>query len=429
LTAERLAKYDVLFICWPDLNYTAAELLAVEEWVNGGGSLLVLGDRDQLTGPNRGDLAINELLQNFDMTLGTTNIMTFDTVLPGTHVTVEGVAGLSIGWRNHLVVIGNATAVFLDGTDPVVAAQEFGQGRAILSADINIFDGELMDDFINVRFALNALNWLTANDAEVLVYTDWYSSLGYRDPVSLALNDLGIPHQLVVRTEYIDDHLDARSWDLFILNAVNDPLTGLDLDEIYAYVNAGGRLIMSSYNMDAHPTHPLWSKLGVEWSSTISGIPTIYNWAPSHAVFNQPHDHSAINYTSGNLIGDDGDAVTVLSGFTALAGITADNQAGNAAIIVSNDKQTLFNPFLIDNFNTDSDDSTYEDRIELWQNQITYMMTPVGGGFPIDTTTLLIIAGAAVGLIVILAVLSRRRGGGSTPKKKPKKKTTKKKKK
>jgi len=62
-TAERLAKYDVLVIIWPDVDYTAAERLAVDTWVQGGGCLLVLGDRTGLSGGGAGDTYINQLLQ------------------------------------------------------------------------------------------------------------------------------------------------------------------------------------------------------------------------------------------------------------------------------------------------------------------------------------------------------------------------------
>jgi len=423
LTAERLAKYDVLIVDWPDINYTTAEYLAVDEWVNGGGSLLVLGDRTGLGGD--GYIYINTMLKNFDMSLGTTNVQDYTTCTPGTHVTLEGCTSLSIGWRNYLSVLGTADTIWTESGNPVVAGQLYGQGRAILSGDMNIFDNGQLPQAYNFRFALNVLNWLTAGEADILVFTDYGYTDGYRDPVCLALDDLGIPFQLVLTSEYIDDFLDSKSWELFILNEVNYPLTGLELDAVYAYVNDGGKLLMSYYDMDAHPSHPLWSKLGVEYSSTISGAPMIYLWDPSHPIFTKPNDHSGFNYTSGAFIGDDGDAVTIRTGYTALAGITADVQAGNAAIVASNDKQTLFNPFLIDNFVTDEDDSTYEDRVELWQNEVTYMLVPSGGGFPLDTTTLLIIGGAALALIVILALVMRRRSSAPAPK--PKKKSTKKK--
>ncbi len=427
LTAERLAKYDVLVINWPDLDYTSAERAAVETWIAGGGSLLALGDRTGLVGGDTGDVFMNQLIQNLDMSLGTTDVLNYQTMTPGTHVTLEGCTGLYIGYRNYLVVIGNATPIWFDGTDAVVAGQEFGEGRVILSADMNIFDNSELPEDNNVRFALNVLNWLTAAEAEILLYSDY---LGWYDAPSRALRDLGLSYQLFTTRAYLDDFLDSKSWELLIYNAPNQFQELLILDELYAYVDDGGKLIMTYFAVNNVPTHPLWSKLGVEYASTLSGTPSMYVWDASHPIFSEPNDHGMYNYTSISLFADDGDAVTVQDGFTALAGTTADVQDGRAAIVVSDDKQTLFNAFVIDNFGTDEDDSTYEDRVELWQNEITFMLLPPDGGgtpFNLDPTTLAIIGAAAVGIIVIGALVMRRRGGGSAPKSKPKKKTTKKK--
>ncbi|MFW9803367.1 MAG: hypothetical protein ACFFFC_11975 [Candidatus Thorarchaeota archaeon] len=186
---------------------------------------------------------------------------------------------------------------------------------------------------------------------------------------------------------------------------------------------------MSCFDIDNDSTHPLWFKLGVEFSSTLSGEPSMYIWDVSHDIFTEPNDRNAVNFTSNVFVSDDADTLTVLSGYTALAGSTADAQDGNALTIVSNDKQTLYNGYLIDTCTGDEDDSTYRDSVELWQNEIVFTTIP-GGGLPfnLDLTKLLIIGGSALALILILVLVSRRRSGGSTPKKQPKKKPAKKKK-
>jgi hypothetical protein len=424
ITAARLAPYDVLIMAWPDLNYTAAEGAVIDEWVSGGGSLLVLGDRTGLGFPNDyGDETLNMVLQNFDMSLGTTNELVTGTMTPGTHVTLEGCTGLTMGPRNYLSVLGNATTIWFDGTHPVVAGQEYGAGRVILSADMNIFDNGALGLTSNRRFANNVLNWLTAGDAEILVYSDY---LGWENAVCKALRDLGLSYQFFSDRTYLQDHLDSKSWELLIYNSVNFATELLRLDELYAYVDDGGRLLMTYWDFDDVSTHPLWSKLGVEYASTLSGQPSMYLWDASHPIFSEPNDHSTANFTSGTVFSDDGDAVTVRAGYIALAGTTADIQDDKAAIVVSADKQTLVNAFVIDNFDSDEDDSTYMDSVELWENEIVFMMTPPGGlPFNLDPMTLLIIGAGVLGIIVIGAVVSRRRGGGSS---KPKKKTTKKKK-
>ncbi|MHA2379606.1 MAG: hypothetical protein ACXADS_10020 [Candidatus Thorarchaeota archaeon] len=428
LTADRLAKYDVLVFNWPDLDYTSAERAAVETWVAGGGSILALGDRTGMaSGGGTGDTFMNQLLQNFDMSLGTTDDVVWESMTPGTHVTLEGCSLLYIGPHNYLSVIGNATEVWFDGTDCVVAAQEFGEGRAILSADMNIFDNSELGEDDNVRYALNSLNWLTAADAEILVHTDY---LGWNDAVCRALRDLGLSYSLFNTRQYLDDFVDSQSWDMLIYNNVNYYPESTIYDELYAFVNTGGTLILTSFTVDTHPTHPLWSKMGVEWSSSLSGQPSMYFWDASHPIFTEPNDHTMYNYTSTAFFADDGDTVVYFEGYSAIAGTTATLQNGSATIVVSDDRKTLFNTIIIDNFGSDEDDSTYADSVELWQNEIVYMMTepttPPGGGFPLDTTTLLIIGAGVLAVVVIGAIVCRRRGSAAAAK--PKKRTTKKKK-
>jgi hypothetical protein len=427
LTAERMAPYDVLILVYPDLNYTAAEMIAVESWVNGGGSILILGDRTGMVGPNRGDITLNNLLQNFNMSLGTSNILGNAPMDPETHVTLENCAVITCGNRNYVNVIGSAVPIWTDGGNVVIAAQEFGSGRAILSGEMNVFDDSLLGLTNNARYSLNVLNWLTANDAEVLVfatYGDYYAD------VATAMRDLGQSFQLFNNEDYLDDFLASRSWNLVILDQSNQWFSTTELDAIYAYVDDGGRLIMSYHDVGGSDTHPLWSKLGFDYSANLVGTPEMFMWDVAHPIFTEPNDLNSLNFTSNIFFGDDGDTLTVLEGYTALAGSTASEQDGNALIVLSNDYQTLYNGYLIDTATGDEDDSTYRDSVELWQNEIVFMITPDNGGppFDLDVTTLLIIGAAVAAVIIIVVLISRRRSGGSKPKKKPKKKTTKKKK-
>lgn len=422
LTAARLANYDVLVLPWPDLNYTSSEIAAVEDWVTGGGSIIALGDRHGFPGPNPGDLAINNLLNFLDMNLGTTNIQDYILATPGNHLALEYCTSLSMGYRNHLSVFGNATAVWLEGTDPVVGAQQFGEGRVVLSADMNIFDNGYLSLASNRQFALNTLNWLSATKATTLLFTTWLANFNY---AAAALRDLGVRFQLAIENNHLVDFIDSQDWNLIIIDQSNYVFSDSQLDKLYAYVDGGGTLIMSYYGMDDDHTHPLWSKLGVEYSADLSGSPTLYIWDDTHPIFNEPNDHSNANFTADVTFTDDGDSVTALTGFTALAGGTATQQAGHAFIVLGNGGKTLYNSYLIDGLTTDTDDSTYRDCVELWENEISFMMTPHGGGFPFDLITLALIGGAAVALIVVIALVLRHRSSAPAPT--PKKKQSKKK--
>ncbi|OLS28988.1 MAG: hypothetical protein ThorAB25_17490 [Candidatus Thorarchaeota archaeon AB_25] len=424
LTADRLAPYDVLILVYPDLNYTSAEMTAVENWVSGGGSLLVLGDRTGMIGPNRGDITINNLLQNFDMSLGTSNILGNALMDPETHVTLENSPSITCGNRNYVNVIGSAVPIWTDAGNVVIAAQEFGSGRVILSGEMNVFDTALLSLTSNAQYSINVLNWLTAADADILVFT----SYGYhRADAITALRDLGHSYQPLYTDDYIDNFIDSKDWGLVILDQSNFWFSNTELDAIYAYINAGGKLILSYFDVDDTSTHPVWSKIGVEYSADAVSSPDLLMWDSSHRIFTDPNNLDAANLTSNIAFGDSGDTLTVLSGYTALAGSSATEQAGNAYIVLSNDYQTLYNGYLIDACTGDEDDSTYRDSVELWQNEIAFMLNPPGGlPFNLDPMTLLIIGVGVLAVVVIGAVVYRTRGGGSSSK--PKKKSTKKKK-
>jgi len=84
-TAARLAKYDVLILSWPDIDYSSADRTALMDWVEGGGSLLVLGDRTGLSGGATGDVYINQLIQDLDMSLGTTDVLNYASLFIAVH--------------------------------------------------------------------------------------------------------------------------------------------------------------------------------------------------------------------------------------------------------------------------------------------------------------------------------------------------------
>jgi hypothetical protein len=68
--------------------------------------------------------------------------------------------------------------------------------------------------------------------------------------------------------------------------------------------------------------------------------------------------------------------LTVFDNATALAGFSDTPQDGNASIVLRNDGMTLYNAYLIDQFDGDVDDSTYADNFELWLNEIAFMLRP-----------------------------------------------------
>jgi hypothetical protein len=70
LTAQNLQGYDMLIVVMPNKNFTSAEVSAVTDWVNAGGSLLALGDQASFNTQREN---MNYLLNNFGLEWNTTN--------------------------------------------------------------------------------------------------------------------------------------------------------------------------------------------------------------------------------------------------------------------------------------------------------------------------------------------------------------------
>ncbi len=379
-TAERLAEYDMMIIEWPDLNFTETEKTVMEDWISNGGSLILLGDRSGLLGPNRGDLAINYLLTKFGMQLSDDNALDFVSATPADeHLTLEGCSSLSISYRNYITITDAAvTKIWGYSGIPVVAAQEYGQGRVILFSDMNILDNGRLKETNNARFAVNVANWLSATTAEVLIYTTSITGAGtnyYRTPVVNALNELGLNFYLTWSSDYLESAIVSNPWSLVIVDEANFDASGA-YDGIIEYIDTGGRIVMSSWGMNYYPDNPLWAQFGVAFSEQWDDDDPAYIWNTTHPIFNMPIDYGALILQGSGLYTDDGDKIHVFDNATALAGYSTSESENNSGIVLRNDGQTLFNSYIISGLLDDFDDSTYIDAFELWLNEIGYMMRP-----------------------------------------------------
>ncbi|MFW9863947.1 MAG: DUF4350 domain-containing protein, partial [Candidatus Thorarchaeota archaeon] len=381
LTLGRLSEYNVLILTWPNLDFDQSEIDAVLEWVKAGGSLLVLGDRAGFGGD--GYIYLNRFFDGFFMRLGTADILNNTILTPILQPATDSTTALSVGDRNHLIISesiwGDTESMWEENHSTVVAGHDFGRGRAILSGDMNVFDNGLLPENDNARFAVNAINWLNAAQARILLFQnlDALESHGQGSAVALALNDLGLPYQLHTSINYMALSLKSGIWDLVIIDVPNSGLLGNHLGDLASYIDTGGHLIMSYVAVDDLPLHRLWGKLGFEYSSDLNGTAPLWIWETTHPVFNLPNQYRAANFTPMSAIDDNGDLLRVLNGGLALGGLSMNEQTGNAVMILGNGSQTIYNGFSIDRLTNDEDDSTYSDSTELWENEIAFMMRPV----------------------------------------------------
>ncbi|MHA2428210.1 MAG: hypothetical protein ACXADB_09325, partial [Candidatus Hermodarchaeia archaeon] len=379
-TTARLAPYDLLVVNVPDYNYTAGDRTAFQTWANAGGSVLAFGDWPDPVWFKKQNHQTSMLLSPFGLTMHDTagNMGIYTSTTFSMHPITEGCSSFYFNALGYVNVSGSATGIWFDGPNIAVAASTYGSGRAILVADMNwVQDGANIANADNRQSILNMANWLTASHANVLLLSDFpFVPNEYKAPPALALNDLGVKWYSCFDLAYFNLSLNLYPWDLVIIDRSNNPMITSYYDDLIEYIDAGGHFLFSYYNVDGESAHPLWARLGCEYSADVLANDPAFIWDGGHDIFNQPISYGANNFTFAVFPADDGDRMAVFTNATALGGFTSTPMPAEAAFILRNDRQTLFNSYLISACSGDIDDSTYADNFELWMNEIAFMLAP-----------------------------------------------------
>ncbi|MFX0009726.1 MAG: DUF4350 domain-containing protein [Candidatus Hermodarchaeota archaeon] len=381
LTLTRLNHYDMLIVISPDANYTSNDRNALTTWVHNGGGLLVFGEDPLLADFAITNARLHFLLASFDIAINDTmGFITTVDLVGEEHPSVEGCTDLTVDAYGALNITGTAYPIWKYGPHTMVAGQQSQSGRLIMVADMNWCTNSHIADGDNEQYAINVANWLVSWDAKILLHTDEPNSDNYYvTPVANALNQLGLNYYLTFTEFYFNLSVNLNSWDLII---VDNPWYIIDgcFDSLVGYLDDGGRLIMSTYY--ASVATPLWAKMGFAYATGLPDGAPLYMWDQYHSIFTTPIDFDLTQFTPVTDYGDEGDLLTVYANATGIAGYTSLESADNALIVLRNDKKTLFNGYLIDEFTGDDDDSTYPDNLELWINEIAYMWAQVPSGAP-----------------------------------------------
>jgi hypothetical protein len=377
LTAGDLAPYDVVIFDVPSINYTATEISIIKTWVQNGGSLFILGDWITPTGQEN----LNLLMSDWGLALDriTPNMGSFITTEFELHPVIEGISSLSIAGGRWVNVSGSAYSIVKSGPDIAIGGVEPGDGRVILSGDINFLDYFTIGDEDNAQFGVNVINWLSAAKADVLVYTDGGSMIDpnfnyYRSSIANALNGLGIRFMMTNDRDYFNLSLQIDTWKLVISDANSlAPATSHPL--LIDHLENGGKLIMRDF-MFRYTGYPLWNYIGWEGNQTVitTAPPSVYLWESGNSIFNLPvnYGENVIN-SSTNYFNTDFTHVMLFDNATALAGITASPMENMSAIVLGANGNAICNMFAISEYDEDTDNSTYPDNFELLTNEIGYL--------------------------------------------------------
>ncbi len=379
ITPSILAKYDMLFIDAPGLNYTTSEVTAIRNWIASGGGLLILGEWSSFSSHNT---RINEMLSIYDMNITTIQYTTMISSTSEFHPINEGISSIHLESGSYINVTGDALPIWMDGSDYLAGIQEVGDGRIFLAADIN-FLGNYIAEQNNMEFALNIANWLCSGGANIILYTDGDVFFGpdynyYKSPATLALNELGVKYYMSNDRDYFNESLKLQSWDLIIIDAnSNAPATSHPL--ILDHLESGGKVIWRDFMFRLSAYDYMWNYLGFGGldDRITAGPPSVYLWETEHSIFDIPVSYNADNISSSsNILSTDFTNVTLLDNATAIAGITSSYNMNQSAIVLGVGNRVICNMFAISQYIDDTDDSTYPDGFEIWMNEIAYMLKP-----------------------------------------------------
>jgi subtilisin family serine protease len=209
----------------------------------------------------------------------------------------------------------------------------------------------------------------------ILVYADDPVRPPGQQDVDLALQALGLPYTAVYyNPDAFGAALVAGGWDLVIVDHETYYGLGQWWSEMEAFLKGGGRLLVSTFDVDGSNSEPttLWTTVGLRPAEDVSNtLPPVAWWDAAHPIFTQPGTVPPLaSFT--NYFFDEGDKVGALSG-TATAGFTAGPAPAQGAIIVSQDENAIVNSFIVPLGDQDADFDGTNDAVELLRNEIAFL--------------------------------------------------------
>jgi len=190
LTAEELTGADLLVIAHPSEpkwerttgagspRLTEPEIDAIEEYVRGGGGLIVLGETENDKYGNN----LNELLERFGLRLANDTVQDYEhcTGAPSWVLAelTDGGRGrggdllarvhaacfyraTTIESRNGARVLARTHASASTPNAPLLVATEHGRGRVVVLADSDLFGDDCIDELDHAALWLNLVTWIS----------------------------------------------------------------------------------------------------------------------------------------------------------------------------------------------------------------------------------------------------------------------------
>jgi len=209
----------------------------------------------------------------------------------------------------------------------------------------------------------------------VLVYSDDPRQSAGSTFVDRALQGLGFPYTGYYREpSAFAAALVSSDWDAVIVSHELEYGLGNHWPVLERYFSQGGRLVISTFDIDGSDSvsTTLWQTLGIRHSSDMGVPATLYPWDRSHPLWSGIPILAAWD----QLFADEGDRVSSLAGSVSIGGFSPAPSAGQSALVVHGSGRAIVNSVIIDELRADQDSDGIVDGIEVWRNEVAYILGP-----------------------------------------------------
>jgi subtilisin family serine protease len=213
---------------------------------------------------------------------------------------------------------------------------------------------------------------LVGGAASVLVFDDSHPTGSFAQD---ALNNLGIGFVDVGGNQgAFDTQMDTGIWDLVIYDMSGDYINQSSKDRIMSYIASGGRVLLFWWDMDSDATFCAAFEAAVV-TDFFSPLP-VFGTTPLHSVWTTPNIINLPLDDTIDTMNDNGDILRPIGGGVILGSFTAGGgTTNNEAMVLGNSGRTILHGFSPDEVGyLDGDGSGKIDRVELYENEISFLL-------------------------------------------------------
>ena len=169
----------------------------------------------------------------------------------------------------------------------------------------------------------------------------------------------------------------SQQWDLIIYQSYFIAFIAPIIEDAMMTQLAGGAMVMyNNWYAFSRQAHPLLAYFGGQWVGDLFSPLTLFSWDPTSTLYSDPLTPPTQMDPTHNQFFRDGQKIKVLSNAFAPTGYTSNPQDSEAAMVVRNDKTTIWNGFTPQNFQGDQDFDGDPDMLELMVNEIRFVTGP-----------------------------------------------------